>query len=102
MATLEGAQVLGLGDRIGSLEVGKKADLVRIDLSAPRMQPIYDIYATLVFSAMPVDVRDVMVGGRWIMRDRDVKSLERRKILRDAGQIATAFKAEMARIDAAG
>ncbi|RDI58852.1 amidohydrolase family protein [Microvirga subterranea] len=101
MATLEGAQVLGLGDRIGSLEVGKKADLVRIDLSAPRMQPIYDVYATLVFSAMPVDVRDVMVGGRWIMRDRDVKSLERRKILRDAGQIATAFKAEMARIDAA-
>lgn len=102
MATLEGAHVLGLGDRIGSLEVGKKADLVRIDLSAPRMQPIYDIYATLVFSAMPVDVRDVMVGGRWIMRDRDVKSLERRQILRDAGQIATAFKAEMARIDAAG
>ncbi len=102
MATLEGAQVLGLGDRIGSLEAGKKADLIRIDLSAPRVQPIYDIYATLVFSAMPVDVRDVMAGGRWIMRDREVKSLERRKILRDAGQIASAFKAEMARIDAAG
>jgi cytosine/adenosine deaminase-related metal-dependent hydrolase len=102
MATLEGAQVLGLGDRIGSLEVGKKADLIRIDLSAPRMQPVYDIYATLVFSAMPVDVRDVMVGGRWIMRDRSVQNLERKKVLRDAGQIATAFKAEMALIDRAG
>ncbi|MBA1156966.1 amidohydrolase family protein [Microvirga mediterraneensis] len=102
MATLEGAQVLGLDSRIGSLEPGKQADLIRIDLSAPRMQPVYDIYATLVFSAMPVDVRDVMVGGRWIMRGRNVESLERRKILRDAGQIATAFKAEMARIDAAG
>jgi cytosine/adenosine deaminase-related metal-dependent hydrolase len=102
MATLEGAQVLGLGARIGSLEVGKKADLIRIDLSAPRMQPVYDIYATLVFSAMPVDVRDVMVGGQWIMRDRSVQNLERKKVLRDAGQIATEFKAEMALIDRAG
>ncbi len=102
MATLEGAEVLGLDGRIGSLEPGKQADLIRIDLSAPRLQPVYDIYATLVFSGMPVDVQDVMVGGRWIMRGRKVESLERKKILRDAGQIATAFKAEMARIDAAG
>ncbi|UVF17661.1 amidohydrolase [Microvirga terrae] len=102
MATLEGAQVLGLDARIGSIEPGKQADLIRIDLSAPRLQPVYDIYATLVFSAMPVDVQDVMVGGRWIMRGRQVESLERKKILRDAGQIAAAFKAEMARIDAAG
>ena len=89
MATLEGAQVLGLDTRIGSLEPGKQADLIRIDLSAPRMQPVYDIYATLVFSAMPVDVQDVMVGGRWIMRGRKVESLERKQILRDAGQIAS-------------
>jgi cytosine/adenosine deaminase-related metal-dependent hydrolase len=102
MATLEGAQVLGLDGRIGSLEPGKQADLIRIDLSAPRLQPVYDIYATLVFSGMPADVQDVMVGGLWIMRGRNIESLERKKILRDAGQIATAFKAEMARIDAVG
>jgi cytosine/adenosine deaminase-related metal-dependent hydrolase len=102
MATLEGAQVLGLDSRIGSLEPGKQADLIRVDLSAPRMQPVYDVYATLVFSAMPVDVRDVMIGGRWVMRGRSVESLERRKILRDAGQIAAVFKAEMALIDGAG
>jgi cytosine/adenosine deaminase-related metal-dependent hydrolase len=101
MATLEGAEVLGLDGRIGSLEPGKQADLIRIDLSAPRLQPVYDVYATLVFSGMPADVQDVMVGGRWIMRGCKVESLERKKILRDAGQIATAFKAEMARIDAA-
>jgi cytosine/adenosine deaminase-related metal-dependent hydrolase len=92
--------VLGLEDRIGSLSPGKQADLIRIDLSAPRAQPVYDVYATLVFAAMPTDVRDVMVGGRWLMRDRAVASLERKRVLRDAGQIATAFKAEMARIDA--
>jgi hypothetical protein len=50
---------------------------------------------------MPADVRDVMVAGRWVMRERSVQSLERKKILRDAGQIAVAFKVEMARIDAA-
>lgn len=102
MATTEGARVLGLDDRIGSLEAGKKADLIRIDVSAPRMQPIYDVYASLVFSAMPVDVRDVMVAGEWLMRGREVLTVERGKVLRDALQVAAAFKAEMARIDAAG
>lgn len=65
------------------------------------MQPVYDPYATLVFSAMPDDVRDVMVAGRWVMREREVLTLERKKVMRDALQIAGAFKAEMARIDAA-
>jgi len=102
MATIEGARVLGLEGKIGSLVSGKKADLIRINVSAPRMQPIYDVYATLVFSAMPADVRDVMVAGQWLMRSRDVSTLERGKVLRDALQVATAFKAEMARIDAAG
>jgi cytosine/adenosine deaminase-related metal-dependent hydrolase len=102
MATIEGAHVLGLDHKLGSLEPGKQADLIRIDVSAPRMQPIYDIYASLVFSAMPVDVRDVMVAGKWLMRGREVLSLERKKVMRDALQIAGEFKAEMARIDAAG
>lgn len=100
MATIEGAKVLGLDDRIGSLEGGKQADLIRIDLSAPRLQPIYDPYATLVYSTLADDVRDVMVAGRWLMRDREVLTLERQKVMRDALQVASAFKAEMKRIDA--
>jgi 5-methylthioadenosine/S-adenosylhomocysteine deaminase len=100
MATIEGAKVLGLDARIGSLEPGKQADLIRIDLSAPRLHPIYDIYSMLVFAAMASDVRDVMVAGRWLMRERNVLSLERKKVLRDALQIASAFKAEMVSIDA--
>jgi cytosine/adenosine deaminase-related metal-dependent hydrolase len=102
MATREGAEVLGLADRIGSLEAGKQADLVRVSLAAPRVQPVYDVYSTLVYASMPDDVTDVMVAGRWLMRDRDVKTIEPKRCLRDAGQIAMAFKAEMARIDAAG
>jgi 5-methylthioadenosine/S-adenosylhomocysteine deaminase len=100
MATIEGARVLGMDDRIGSLEPGKQADLVRVDLSASRLQPVYDPYATLVYSTLADDVRDVMVAGRWLMRDREVLTLERKKVMRDALQVASAFKAEMKRIDA--
>jgi len=102
MATIEGAKVLGLDARIGSLEPGKQADLVRIDVSSARVQPIYDHYATLVFACMPADVRDVMVAGKWLMRGREVLTMERKQVMRDALQIASAFRAEMARIDANG
>jgi cytosine/adenosine deaminase-related metal-dependent hydrolase len=102
MATLEGARVLGLDHVTGSLEPGKAADLIRVDLSGPHLNPIYDVYATLVFSGQPSDVRDVMVDGRWLMRDRDVRTVEVPRALAEARRIAAVFRAEMARIDAAG
>jgi cytosine/adenosine deaminase-related metal-dependent hydrolase len=102
MATIEGARVLGMDNKIGSLEAGKQADLIRIDLSAVRLHPIYDAYSMLVFAALPTDIRDAMVAGRWLLRDRQVQTLEPKKTLRDALQMATEFKAEMARIDQAG
>ncbi|WP_439501330.1 amidohydrolase family protein [Aminobacter ciceronei] len=102
MATRDGAKVLGLDAKVGSLEPGKQADLIRVSLASPRQQPVYDIYSTLVFATLPTDVCDVMVGGDWLMRGREGLSLERKKVLRDALQVAQSFKAEMARIDAAG
>lgn len=101
MATIEGAKVLGLDAMTGSLEAGKKADLIRIDLSAPRMHPIYDPYSVLVFATMPTDVRDVMVDGVWLMRDRVPETLEPARVLADAKQVAGQFRAEIAVIDAA-
>jgi cytosine/adenosine deaminase-related metal-dependent hydrolase len=101
MATLEGARVLGLDADIGSIEPGKKADLIRIDLSQPRLHPVYDPYATLVFAAMPSDVRDVMVDGNWLMRDRTPRTIEPQKAVRDALQIAGRFRSRIAEIDAA-
>lgn len=100
MATIEGAKVLGLEGEAGSLEIGKQADLIRIDLSAPRMQPIYDPYSVLVFATKPDDVRDVMVDGTWLMRDREVLAMEPAKVLADANQVADQFRAEIAVIDA--
>jgi cytosine/adenosine deaminase-related metal-dependent hydrolase len=99
MATLEGAKVLGMDRDIGSLEPGKQADLIRISLADPRVQPVYDIYATLVFSAMPCDVRDVMVAGKWLMRERAVHTLEEQKVIADALQVAAEFNARIERID---
>ncbi|GLQ55303.1 amidohydrolase family protein [Devosia nitrariae] len=99
MATIEGARVLGLDGKIGSLEPGKQADLIRVNLTASRLHPIYDPWSMLVFAAMPTDVADVMVAGRWLMRDRQVMTLDPKKTLRDAMQIAREFKAEMVRID---
>ena len=102
MATLEGALALGLGSQIGSLAPGKQADLIRISLAASRLHPIYDPYSMLVFAAGPSDVSDVMVAGRWLKRSGVVQTLEPKKVLRDAMQIAQAFKAEMTRIDETG
>lgn len=99
MATIEGARVLGLDKVTGSLEPGKRADLIRIDLSAPRLHPIYDPYAALVYAAMPSDVRDVMVEGRWLMRGREVRTLEPSGVMADALALARRFKAEMVRLD---
>lgn len=101
MATLEAAKVLGMDGRIGSLEPGKQADLIRISLADPRVQPVYDIYATLVFASAASDVRDVMVAGQWLMRDREVLTLEPARVLAEARQVAGEFNARIAEIDRA-
>ncbi|MCR6633679.1 amidohydrolase [Devosia sp.] len=102
MATIEGARTLSLNLKTGSLEVGKQADLIRISLAAPRFHPIYDPYSALVFAALPSDVTDTMVAGRWLMRERKVQTLDVGKTVADANQIARQFKAEMDRIDRQG
>lgn len=99
MATIEGAATLGMADRIGSLEAGKQADLIRISLDDPRLHPIYDIYSMLTFATLPSDVRGTMVAGRWLMQDRDVAGIEAPKALADALQVAQTFKARIVEID---
>ena len=102
MATIEGAAVLGMVDKVGSLEADKCADLIRINLDAPRLFPIYDIYAALVFSAEASDVRDVMVNGAWILKNCKTLTLERSKVMAEAAQTASEFKAKISQIDATG
>ena len=71
METLGGARALGQEKEIGSLEVGKKADLIALDLNEIGWSPRggQDIYTALVYSVTGQHVRDVMVDGRWLFRD---------------------------------
>lgn len=72
MATIEGARALHLEKEIGSLEAGKKADLIVISLDEPNAVPMYDIYAQLAYALKGSDVETVVIGGRVVMRDRKV------------------------------
>jgi 5-methylthioadenosine/S-adenosylhomocysteine deaminase len=76
MATLGGARVLGLEQRIGSLTVGKQADLIAIELRQPHLVPLYDPYSTLVYNARGSDVIHVMVDGVFRVKNRIILSRE--------------------------
>jgi 5-methylthioadenosine/S-adenosylhomocysteine deaminase len=84
MATLGGARVLGMEEEIGSLQVGKKADVIILDLNKPHLQPVYNIVSHLVYSATGADVRDVIIDGKVIMENRRLLTLDEEEILRKA------------------
>lgn len=86
MATVNGAKVLGREKEIGSLEAGKKADIITIDLDKPHLTPIYDPYSHLVYCVNSEDVENVIVNGKIIMENRQVKTLDEEKILAKAGR----------------
>jgi len=84
MATRLGAQALGLGKQIGSLEVGKHADLITLSLDRARETPMYDPVSHIVYVAHGDDVRTVMVNGKFLMRDRKVLTLDEQSVIKDA------------------
>lgn len=86
MATIDGAKVLGREKEIGSLEIGKKADIITINLNKPHLTPIYDPYSHLVYCVNGEDVENVVVNGKVIMENREVKTLDEEKILKQAGE----------------
>ncbi|MDT7844464.1 amidohydrolase [Streptomyces justiciae] len=83
MATIEGARALGLADQLGSLEAGKRADLVVLDLNAPHLRPLHDPWSTLAYAAHSADVRDTVVDGRVLMRDRVLTTLDEPAVIAD-------------------
>ncbi len=84
MATLNGARALGMADRIGSLVPGKAADIIAIDLSPASTQPVYDPLSQIVYAAGRDQVTDVWVGGRPLMRHRQMLTLDEQSILAKA------------------
>lgn len=91
MATIEGAKAIGLGDLIGSLEVGKRADFIAIDLNKPSMLPVYthpmrNIVPNLVYSARGDEVTLSVVDGRVIYRDGKILAINEEEILSEVGK----------------
>jgi 5-methylthioadenosine/S-adenosylhomocysteine deaminase len=76
MVTIRGAEVLGIGDRIGILSEGREADLICVSVDGPHTAPMYDPYSHMVFAARASDVRHAMVRGRVLLRNRELKTLD--------------------------
>jgi 5-methylthioadenosine/S-adenosylhomocysteine deaminase len=81
MATINGAKALRLEKCIGSIDVGKRADIILIDLAKPHFKPLHDVYATIVYSASGSDVDTVIVNGKILMENRIVKTLDERAVM---------------------
>jgi 5-methylthioadenosine/S-adenosylhomocysteine deaminase len=101
MATIEGAQAIGLGDQIGSLEVGKGADLIMVDLSAPNLSPVLtapvrNIVPNLVYAATGHEVTMVMVAGKALVREGQVLTADEESIRAQAQAQAEEVAARVA------
>jgi len=86
MATLGGARALHMDKLIGSLEPGKKADVIFVDTSGPHATPMYDVYSQLVYALRGSDVKTVIVGGKLLMENHHMLTLDEEQILREARQ----------------
>ncbi|MCW8100087.1 amidohydrolase [Streptomyces tauricus] len=89
MATIEGARALGLDDHLGSLEAGKRADLIVLDLGGPHLAPRHDPWSTLAYAARAEDVRDTLVDGRVLMRGRTLTTLDEGAALTDLAALVS-------------
>lgn len=83
MATINGARALGLEDQIGSIEPGKQADFIIINMDAPHLTPAWDPVSTIVYAACGTDVNTVVIGGELVMHNRKVLTLDEAAILED-------------------
>jgi len=102
MATIDGAKALGMDKFIGSLEVGKRADIAILQLDCTHNVPRYDLspdntYSQLVYAAKAHDVQHVMIEGRWVMRDRTLLTLDETRVRAEAQRIAAQVGAFLAR-----
>ena len=92
MATIDGARALHMEKEIGSLEAGKKADLILISLDEPNAVPMYDVYAQVAYSLKGSDVETVVIGGRVVMRDRKLLTIDEPRVLGKAREYGKSIK----------
>jgi 5-methylthioadenosine/S-adenosylhomocysteine deaminase len=96
LTTINAAKVLGMDD-IGSLEVGKKADIIIINLNQPHLVPLYNPYSHVVYAASGADVTASIINGRVIMKDREILTVDEEEIMEEVRKIARGVKEWMSR-----
>ncbi len=92
MATVEGAKVLGMENQIGSLEPGKKADVIVLDLNKPHLTPLYSPYSHLVYAASGADVDTVVINGRVVMENRRLLTIDEEEVMRKVRDLSLKVK----------
>ena len=88
MATIRGARALGMEKEIGSLEAGKRADLITVRIDRAHAQPLYDAVSQMVYALKASDVRDVMVNGKPVVRDAKILTLDEKADSRQGGGVS--------------
>jgi cytosine/adenosine deaminase-related metal-dependent hydrolase len=97
MATIDGARALGLDQEIGSIEIGKRADVIVVDLECLQTSPAPDVVSALVYSAQPADVRATIIDGQVVMREGELTLMNEATVLADAKREAAQLR-ERARL----
>lgn len=95
MATIDGARALHMEKEIGSLETGKKADVILIGLDEPNAVPMYDIYAQLAYALKASDVETVIIGGRVVMRDHKLMTVDEKQAMEKAREYKKSIAASL-------
>lgn len=93
MATITGAKAIGYDDRIGSLEKGKKADMIMLNLDKPHSKPFYNVYSSLVYSLRSSDVETVIVNGQVLVDQRQLQRMDLSAVYEDIERIAQEISA---------
>lgn len=88
MATIEGAHVLGLSDRVGSIEVGKWADIILLNRDKPHLTPLYNPFSHMVYAATGQDVTTSIIHGKIVMKDRRLVTLDLAHVIEEVRQIS--------------
>lgn len=87
MATIKGAEVLGIDSGVGSLEVGKRADIIIINTNKPHLCPIHNIYSTLAYSVSGDDVETSIIDGNIVMENRVIQNVDEAEILTECNRV---------------
>jgi hypothetical protein len=94
-----GARALGMDEMIGSIEVGKRADMIVLNPSGPHLVPMYNPYSNIVYSATGGDVSHSIINGRLVMEERRLLTLDLEKVLSDAKKRSSKVKSWLSERD---